>query len=484
MDYLLFLGLLSSAIAMRWIVARYPYSGYNKPPMFGDFEAQRHWMEVTINLPINEWYQNSSLNNLTYWGLDYPLLTAYHSYICGWISNKINPIWCALKESHGHESSSHKLFMRYTVFIADLLIYYPAAFYVYRSDLLNKNVATKKFTVLLTNLFYPLLILIDHGHFQYNSISLGLALIAFVMATQKNLILVSAILFTLSLNYKQMELYHAIPIFVYLLSAYCFEERKIKLKTFLSLGLVVIVTFFIIWIPVLRHDPLAVIKRLFPFDRGLYEDKVANFWCTINLIVKLRSKFNHGTLAKLCLLTTSLSILPSCFMLFRRPTVRNFYISLFNVSLCFYLFSFQVHEKTILLPCLPLILLSATYPVECFAFLQFAMISVFPLMIKDNLVFIFWITFMGFSILALQRLYIHLNQISLIQLCFSILCITITFPLLIAAIYIQPPIHYPDLWIVLISACSCIYFLIILIQFHIYQFKETTYKPLQIKKTN
>ncbi|CAF2356304.1 unnamed protein product [Rotaria sp. Silwood2] len=484
MDYLLFLGLLSSAIAMRWIVARYPYSGYNKPPMFGDFEAQRHWMEVTINLPVNEWYQNSSSNNLTYWGLDYPLLTAYHSYICGWISNKINPTWCALNESHGHQSSSHKLFMRYTVFIADLLIYYPAVFYTYRSDLLNKNIATRKFTVLLTNLFYPLLFLIDHGHFQFNSISLGLALIAFIMATQKNLILFSAIFFTLSLNYKQMELYHAIPIFVYLLSAYCFEERKIKLKTFLSLGFVVIATFFIIWIPVLRHDPLAVIKRLFPFERGLYEDKVANFWCTINLIVKLRSKFNHETLAKLCLLTTLLSILPSCFMLFRRPTVRNFYISLFNVSLCFYLFSFQVHEKTILLPCLPLMLLSATYPVECFAFLQFAMISVFPLMIKDDLVFIFWITFFGFTILVFQRLYIHLNHISLIQLFFSILCITITFPLLIAAIYIQPPVRYPDLWIVLISSCSCVYFLIILVQFHIYQFKEMTHKQLQIKKTN
>lgn len=55
MDHLLFLGLLSSAIAMRWIVARYPYSGHNKPPMFGDFEAQRHWMELTVNLPVNEW---------------------------------------------------------------------------------------------------------------------------------------------------------------------------------------------------------------------------------------------------------------------------------------------------------------------------------------------------------------------------------------------------------------------------------------------
>jgi alpha-1,3-glucosyltransferase len=78
------------------------------------------------------------------------------------------------------------------------------------------------------NLFYPLLILIDHGHFQYNSISLGLALISFVMATQQNYILLSAIFFTLSLNYKQMELYHAVPIFVYLLSAYCFEQGKIK----------------------------------------------------------------------------------------------------------------------------------------------------------------------------------------------------------------------------------------------------------------
>lgn len=58
MDYLLFLGLLSSAIAMRWIVARYPYSGYNKPPMFGDFEAQRHWMEITYHLPIDQWLES------------------------------------------------------------------------------------------------------------------------------------------------------------------------------------------------------------------------------------------------------------------------------------------------------------------------------------------------------------------------------------------------------------------------------------------
>lgn len=29
--------------------------GAGKPPMFGDFEAQRHWQEVTYNLPVQDW---------------------------------------------------------------------------------------------------------------------------------------------------------------------------------------------------------------------------------------------------------------------------------------------------------------------------------------------------------------------------------------------------------------------------------------------
>ena len=23
--------------------------------MYGDYEAQRHWMEITINVPVNKW---------------------------------------------------------------------------------------------------------------------------------------------------------------------------------------------------------------------------------------------------------------------------------------------------------------------------------------------------------------------------------------------------------------------------------------------
>lgn len=47
--------------------------------MFGDYEAQRHWMELTVHLPIRRWYTY----DLQYWGLDYPPLTAYVSWLCG-----------------------------------------------------------------------------------------------------------------------------------------------------------------------------------------------------------------------------------------------------------------------------------------------------------------------------------------------------------------------------------------------------------------
>lgn len=53
--------------------------GYGTPPMFGDYEAQRHWMELTVHLPVQQWYRY----DLQYWGLDYPPLTAYVSWMCG-----------------------------------------------------------------------------------------------------------------------------------------------------------------------------------------------------------------------------------------------------------------------------------------------------------------------------------------------------------------------------------------------------------------
>ena len=69
---------------------------------------------------------NSSDNDLHYWGLDYPPLTAYHSWVGGAIAARLNPDWVALNNSRGFESYEHKLYMRYTVLVADVLVFFTA----------------------------------------------------------------------------------------------------------------------------------------------------------------------------------------------------------------------------------------------------------------------------------------------------------------------------------------------------------------------
>ena len=84
----------------------------------GDYEAQRHWMEMTYHKPIGDWYWY----DLEYWGLDYPPLTAYVSYICGLLSHYlVGQETVALESSRGYEDPIHKAFMRFTVLFLDLL---------------------------------------------------------------------------------------------------------------------------------------------------------------------------------------------------------------------------------------------------------------------------------------------------------------------------------------------------------------------------
>lgn len=40
-------------------------------------------MEITLHLPTSQWY----FHDLEYWGLDYPPLTAYHSWVLGKMYN-------------------------------------------------------------------------------------------------------------------------------------------------------------------------------------------------------------------------------------------------------------------------------------------------------------------------------------------------------------------------------------------------------------
>lgn len=90
------------------------------------------------------------------------------------------------------------------------------------------------------------------------------------------------------------------------------------------------------------------------------------------------------------ILATLISVLPSSLMLFRKTTTKSLLYNLTNGALGFFLFSFQVHEKSILLPLLPATLLLLEEPVMSVWFNNVAMFSMFPLLRRDGLVLSFF----------------------------------------------------------------------------------------------
>jgi alpha-1,3-glucosyltransferase len=138
----------------------------------------------------------------------------------------------------------------------------------------------------------------------------------------------AAVPFVLSLCFKQMALYYAPAIFIYLLGLSFPSLIRPNLHLLISLGITVIATFFIVFLPFLLPSSILdritsqnylalmnprlwhpgkwdlktiqqIFHRVFPFGRGLWEDKVANTWCATNILIKWRSTYSTPTLQKL-----------------------------------------------------------------------------------------------------------------------------------------------------------------------------------------
>ncbi|KNZ64579.1 hypothetical protein VP01_1012g2 [Puccinia sorghi] len=406
----------------KWLIGLGPYSGYQTPPLFGDLEAQRHWMAITTQLKLEQWYSF----DLEYWGLDYPPLTAYHSLLLGYLASLIDPTFILLRPPSNHpngwgeELHQHLLvFLRSTVLASELLVWIPVVL-MYHFKTFNlttsspdqsSHLSQKSHPPKLSNslwlgamysalvvLLNPNLILIDNGHFQFNSIMLGFTL-ASVTCFHGGHDLLGAIMFVLSLSFKQMALYYSPAIFAYLFGKCLYLGHPRGTILFIRLALASTGTTILIFGPFIFNPEfpqhiIQVIRRIFPIGRGLFEDKVGNFWCTVNLLIKIRTLASVKTLANIALLVTLGAVLPVILFLtilswklnpsrsratssssFSSKasvlqadlslkssstvlrTVELLPLALYNSSIGFYLFSFQVHEKSILLPVLPLLLI-------------------------------------------------------------------------------------------------------------------------------
>ncbi|KAL5112986.1 ADP-ribose glycohydrolase ARH3 [Taenia crassiceps] len=141
--------------------------------------------------------------------------------------------------------------------------------------LLKSGAKLSSFSVAVSMMSFPGIILVDHGHFQYNCVSLGLFVMSLVLFS-KDFDVIGSVFFCLAILYKQMELYHALPIFFFLLSK-CFSRSLVNgLKRVAILAATVCLSFLLVFLPFLTSlDGLKYVGlRMFPVDRGLFEDKV------------------------------------------------------------------------------------------------------------------------------------------------------------------------------------------------------------------
>jgi len=133
-------------------------------------------------------------------------LLCTQSWLFGQAIHTIEPDAVALHTSHGYESPHSKFLMRLTVIASDILgkilddamcwslspnsgsscvqptnismlcyaVFFPAVLLCLRVFGGGKTVQEKQWWLLVV-LLQPAALLIDHGHFQYNNISLGFA---------------------------------------------------------------------------------------------------------------------------------------------------------------------------------------------------------------------------------------------------------------------------------------------------------------------
>ncbi|KAA8493153.1 putative dolichyl pyrophosphate Man9GlcNAc2 alpha-1,3-glucosyltransferase [Porphyridium purpureum] len=375
-----------AAVLWHSLVAMYPYSGEGLPPMYGDFEAQRHWMELTVNLPPRMWYVESELNDLKYWGLDYPPLSAYMARL---FASFAPPESVALVTSRGFESEVFRAWMRNSVIVADLLVWFPAVALFASTYATRRTAAERDETALFAVLVaMPCLVLIDHAHFQYNAVGLGLFVLSVALLLRDSLVpdALGCFAFCLALNFKQMNLYYALAVAFYLLGKASQRLRASGLAHaftyLLILAGAVFVTFASVWWPWLGtwDDVRAVLLRVFPLHRGVYEDKVANAWCSLGLFYRPLRRVTPWA----CLCATLLASAPFCLSVLTKPDRRTFVLACAGVSLSFFLFSYQVHEKHVLLPLTAVTMLCSDAPWLSVWMNAVAMLSVFPLLDREG----------------------------------------------------------------------------------------------------
>ena len=394
--------------------------------------------------------------------------------------------------------------MRATVLVSEYLVYVPAAIVLIRNLSRLRGVNKWKSSVaLVAILMQPSTILIDHAHFQYNTVMLGLVL-ASISSMLAGRSLWGCVFFVAALCFKQMALYYAPAIFAYLVGS-CLAPR-LDLSRFIAIAAITAISFAAMYAPIvlgalydtyrsisptpglkttplppfLSSLPMALdtqafyyapllqitqsIHRIFPFARGLFEDKVANVWCVIHVVHKL-NRYSIPLLQRASLTATFVTILPTLITISYFPRRELLPWAMASTAWGFYLCSFQVHEKSVLLPLLPMTVLlggEGGLGTEIRAWVGWANMlgcwTLFPLLKRDELrvpyfvLSLLWAYLLGLPPTSFSLYFGRHSKKSGLSLLIKVLhlgCYAAMIAWHFLEAFADPPTGKPDLWVVL-----------------------------------
>ena len=386
----------------------------------------------------------------------------------GWLDEKCLAL---LPDSDNEPSDSCIKFQRITVIASDVVLFLGAYFATSAMKRLGEyRCGRSPLTTFFLVVSNPGLLLLDHIHFQYNGMMLGVLLMSIgclVRGSERGSSTASQIwelsgaaCYAFLLSMKHLYVILAPLYLVYLFRRHCFvttgtDDEGIQLKFSISrlacLAFVTLASFLGPFVPFLiQNDPagqiLQIMARLFPFGRGLVHDYWAgNLWALYLFIGKIAAfvlrklplplevKSMLGPLipfplpspriVALCMLIGLIPVIRQAWMVGTWSHTRRqicspgkFFIhGVVFSSLSGFMLGYHVHEKAIMTAIVPMTLVAADTRKNTRIFIRMSIFGVFgllPLLYRPNelpLKTFMYISWIFGTVVALERVNVDQN---------------------------------------------------------------------------
>eukprot|EP01028_Stygiella_incarcerata_P004816 TRINITY_DN2090_c0_g1_i5.p1 TRINITY_DN2090_c0_g1~~TRINITY_DN2090_c0_g1_i5.p1 ORF type:complete len:550 (+),score=121.87 TRINITY_DN2090_c0_g1_i5:200-1849(+) len=362
-------------------------------PYSTDFDVHRNWIAITSSLPITQWYYE----NTSQWTLDYPPLFAWFERVLGFFAPLFDDKMLTIREEP-YSTLKTILFQKLSVSITDVVLFAVLYIMLVSSDRCRFEETTAeaegkrkgKKWMLWFLFLHPALLMIDHIHFQYNGVLIGLFLWSIHFLENQSYIL-AACVFAVTLNMKHLFMCAA-PVFAaVLLREFCWKgdhRKRVSALGFIarlaSIGGVVVGVCAVSFGPfVFRRGGVEqfrqILSRLFPFGRGLTHAYWApNIWALYNFVERI-SLYSLRFMGKLspeessymltrgfvgeagayvvmpnvrpttCLIFVALASLLTLWCCLRENALEHRIMDHITfISMSFFMFGWHVHEKAVL----------------------------------------------------------------------------------------------------------------------------------------